>query len=203
MTPPPTTIKRPVRSIAASARKSQMRPIAPIDFVFPPGSCLNPDARAATSCSVMIATGIMSGVHNVFGKMMDVAKTASNDTINFRKVIAAGDFGDLVGADVANNRTDTITVYIVDAAGNRSSYTDAAATGVSTAVRFFVDGKAPVLDGQVVAGDTILPVSNDTITDGQINTGFSNDLNVMTVKLAERLQSLRVIFSSYGCWSSC
>jgi|TARA_B100001079_G_scaffold21478_1_gene16798 acetophenone carboxylase len=43
---------------------------SPIDFIFPPGSCLNPDARAATSCSVMIATGIMSGVHNVFGKMM-------------------------------------------------------------------------------------------------------------------------------------
>jgi acetophenone carboxylase len=43
---------------------------APIDFVFPQGSCLNPDVRAATSCSVMIATGVMSAMHNVFGKMM-------------------------------------------------------------------------------------------------------------------------------------
>jgi len=43
---------------------------APIDFVFPPNTCLNPDARAATSCSVMISTGVMSGVHNAFGKMM-------------------------------------------------------------------------------------------------------------------------------------
>jgi acetophenone carboxylase len=47
---------------------------APIDFVFPPNTCLNPDARAATSCSVMIATGVMSGVHNAFGKMMFCTK---------------------------------------------------------------------------------------------------------------------------------
>lgn len=47
---------------------------APIDFIFPPGSCLNPDVRAATSCAVMISTGVMSGVHNVFGKMMFCTK---------------------------------------------------------------------------------------------------------------------------------
>lgn len=43
---------------------------APIDFIFPEGSCLNPDPRAATSNSVMIATGVMSSIHSVFGKMM-------------------------------------------------------------------------------------------------------------------------------------
>lgn len=42
----------------------------PLDFVFPEGSCLNPDARAATSCAVMISTGVMSALHTVFGKMM-------------------------------------------------------------------------------------------------------------------------------------
>ncbi|HKN38716.1 MAG TPA: hydantoinase B/oxoprolinase family protein, partial [Acidimicrobiia bacterium] len=41
---------------------------APIDFVFEPGTCLYPDVRAATSCSVMIATGVMSAVHNTFAK---------------------------------------------------------------------------------------------------------------------------------------
>ena len=46
----------------------------PIDFVFPPGTCLNPDVKAATSCSVMISTGVMSGVHNCFGKMMFCTK---------------------------------------------------------------------------------------------------------------------------------
>ncbi|HBY94036.1 MAG: hydantoinase B/oxoprolinase family protein [Ardenticatenaceae bacterium] len=43
---------------------------APIDFTFPPGICLNPDARAATSNAVMIATGAMSAVHNCFAKAM-------------------------------------------------------------------------------------------------------------------------------------
>ncbi|VBB47592.1 Acetophenone carboxylase delta subunit [uncultured Desulfatiglans sp.] len=42
----------------------------PFDFIFPEGSCLNPDARAATSCAVMISTGVMSALHGVFGKMM-------------------------------------------------------------------------------------------------------------------------------------
>lgn len=41
---------------------------APIDFIFEPGTCLYPDVRAATSCSVMIATGVMSAVHNTFAK---------------------------------------------------------------------------------------------------------------------------------------
>ena len=36
----------------------------PIDFLFPPNSMLSPDARAATSCSVMAATGAMSAVAN-------------------------------------------------------------------------------------------------------------------------------------------
>ncbi len=43
---------------------------APIDFIFPPNCCLNPDVRAATSNSVMIATGAMSAVHNCFSKAM-------------------------------------------------------------------------------------------------------------------------------------
>jgi acetophenone carboxylase len=41
-----------------------------IDFKFEPGSCLWPDPRAATSNSVMIATGIMSAVHNCVAKTM-------------------------------------------------------------------------------------------------------------------------------------
>lgn len=43
---------------------------ASIDFKFAPNTCLNPDARAATSCSVMIATGVMSAVHNTSAKAM-------------------------------------------------------------------------------------------------------------------------------------
>ncbi|MBM5811190.1 MAG: hydantoinase B/oxoprolinase family protein [Gammaproteobacteria bacterium] len=43
---------------------------APIDFRFGVRTCLSPDPRAATSCSVMIATGVMSAVHNTCAKAM-------------------------------------------------------------------------------------------------------------------------------------
>ncbi len=43
---------------------------AKIEFLFPPNTCLSPDARAATSNSVMISTGVMSAVHNCVGKAM-------------------------------------------------------------------------------------------------------------------------------------
>src|SRR6266550_3768525 len=43
---------------------------APIDCYFPPGCVLNPDARAATSCSVMICTGVMSAAPIAFADML-------------------------------------------------------------------------------------------------------------------------------------
>lgn len=43
---------------------------ANIEFKFAPNTCLNPDPRAATSCSVMISTGVMSAVHNTCAKAM-------------------------------------------------------------------------------------------------------------------------------------
>lgn len=43
---------------------------ANIDFKFGERTCLSPDPRAATSCSVMISTGVMSAVHNACAKAM-------------------------------------------------------------------------------------------------------------------------------------
>ncbi len=43
---------------------------AGIDFKFGERTCLSPDPRAATSCSVMISTGVMSAVHNCVAKAM-------------------------------------------------------------------------------------------------------------------------------------
>ena len=43
---------------------------AGIDFKFGKNTCLSPDPRAATSCSVMISTGVMSAVHNSVAKAM-------------------------------------------------------------------------------------------------------------------------------------
>ncbi|MDN5863457.1 MAG: hydantoinase B/oxoprolinase family protein, partial [Salinisphaera sp.] len=43
---------------------------ASIDFKFGQNTCLSPDARAATSNSVMIAAGVMSANHNCFAKAL-------------------------------------------------------------------------------------------------------------------------------------
>lgn len=43
---------------------------APIEFILPEGTILNPDQKAATSNSVMILTGVMSSMANTFAKMM-------------------------------------------------------------------------------------------------------------------------------------
>jgi len=43
---------------------------ASIDFKFGVRTCLSPDPSAATSCSVMISTGVMSAVHNTCAKAM-------------------------------------------------------------------------------------------------------------------------------------
>ena len=64
-----------------------------------------------------------------------------------------------------------------------------------------VDTKAPVLDGQVVDGDTILPVSTDTITDGtlrenspSLTIGYPDDVNAVQWILAEALDTLFITF---------
>ena len=57
---------------------------------------------------------------------------------------------------------------------------------------WFVDTKAPALDAAKF--DTIVPVSDDTITDGTLNDGFPSDTNTVIFKLAESLDSLFVTF---------
>jgi hypothetical protein len=57
------------------------------------------------------------------------------------------------------------------------------------------DATRPSLDAQQVNGDTILPVSTDTITNGTVNVGFPIDLNPMTYNLAEGLDSLVITFA--------
>lgn len=121
-------------------------------------------------------------------------------TATFNLAIKEGDFGDLT--DPASANSDTVGLFLVDAAGNWSSPNtggindDATPQGVTAAVQFVADAKKPALDAQVVAGDTILPVSNDTITDGSINTGYANDVNVLTYNLAEALDSLVITFAA-------
>jgi hypothetical protein len=149
----------------------------------------------AAATGVLDASSTLTVVADLFGKTFPISKTSrSLDTLRFSHIIAEGSFGNLVGTNDAAGNIDTITVYIVDSAGNRSgSINGAAPTGVTVAADFFVDGKAPVLDGNVVAGDTILPTSNDTITDGApARAGLVADLNPLIVTLAEALDSLYI-----------
>lgn len=160
------------------------------------GDTLRVNVKLGTQTdSVLIGTRTVAAV--LFGKTYPIAKTGARnaDTLKFSTVIAAGNFGDLVGKDSTAGPTDTLKVYIVDSAGNRSSVAvnDVSPAGVTLAATFFVDGKAPVLDGQVVAGDTVLPVSNDTITDGSTNDIYQ-DLNRLKLVLAESLDSLVITF---------
>ena len=98
--------------------------------------------------------------------------------------------------------SDTVGVFVVDKAGNRSGgynstktidRLDGPAWGVTTAVSFLFDTTKPALDS--TNGDTILPVSTDTITDGSISSGYDNDVNVLQFKLAEALDTLFVSIS--------
>jgi len=132
---------------------------------------------------------------DMFGKLFALNKNDRNvDTLHTKVTAAAGQFSDLfTGHGSANS--DTVSVYTVDKAGNRSGDVDGSAAGATATVTFLFDTTAPILDGQVAAGDTILPVSNDTITDGSINSGFANDLNALRYNLPEALDSLDVAFS--------
>lgn len=55
---------------------------APIDFVIPEGTMLNPDPKAATSNAVMAATGVMSATSNTFARMLF-------PTADWRRVVAS------------------------------------------------------------------------------------------------------------------
>lgn len=150
--------------------------------------------------SVLLSDSL--NVHlDVFNKAFAFDKgKRSVDTLRINVTLAEGDYGDL-NTSFASGKTDTLGVFIVDKAGNRSgnavatngTFLDGVPFGVTTSVDFLFDTKKPALDS--TNGDTILPVSTDTITDGSINSGFVNDINKLEFKLAESLDTLFVTFS--------
>lgn len=149
------------------------------------------------------------------------ATTRSSDTLYYEMIIADGDFDDFQetapyhggvdadpvanDADYPNAITDTLTVYIVDKAGNRSkangATTDEDPAGASAVTKLLFDSKGPALDSvsDPAKGltDTILPVSVDTISDGTRNSDarrIGADDNQITYKLLNTLQSLQIEF---------
>jgi len=136
----------------------------------------------------------------------DKGKRAA-DTLRINVTLTEGLFSDLNETVGDMSVPDTLGVFVVDAAGNRSGSSipadqlDGPAWGVTTGISFLFDTTKPTMDGHATA-DTILPVSTDTITDGSINTGvmtgqisdYDQDVNPMTFKLAEALDTLFIAF---------
>jgi len=169
-------------------------------------------AKLGANANPVLLADSLSVVLEVFNKNFTFDKgVRSVDTLKSTITLTEGMFGDLNTAHTGAV-TDTLGVFVVDKAGNRSgrgnaaiggaaanatttgTYLDGAAAGLTAGVTFLFDTKKPVLDGQVVAGDTLLPVSNDTISDGSINS-FVNDVNPLTYELGEALDSLYITFS--------
>ncbi|MDB4698746.1 T9SS type A sorting domain-containing protein [Candidatus Latescibacteria bacterium] len=118
------------------------------------------------------------------------------DTLRINITTVEGQFSDLNTSFPALTKSDTMGVFIVDAAGNRSGESvarlDGPAWGITSGVNFLFDTTKPALDS--TNGDTILPVSTDTITDGTLSSGYP-DVNRIEYKLAESLDSLYINFS--------
>ncbi|MBI2504702.1 MAG: T9SS type A sorting domain-containing protein [Candidatus Latescibacteria bacterium] len=141
------------------------------------GDSIKVDVKLGGQANAVLIGDSLSVVSDYFGKAFKLSKTArSADTLQHRLVLAEGMFGNLLEAGLMSDATniDTLQVFIVDKAGNRSGTTaDGVATGVTAAASFFVDTKLPALDAQVTAGDTILPVAGDTIADGSLHDDFT------------------------------
>ena len=163
-------------------------------------------AKMGSSANAILLSDSLKVVADLFGKAFEIDKTQrSGDTLRFRLNLTEGLYGaGTLGCCTGTNATfsDTFEIFYVDKAGNRSAATiDAAPAGVTASVTFMVDTKAPVLDGQIVQGDTILPVSTDTITDGtlrdnlpSLTIGYPDDVNPIQWNLAEALDSLFITF---------
>lgn len=137
------------------------------------GDSIKVNVKLGAQANAVLLGDSLSVVANYFSKNFAVSKgVRSADTLQHRLAITEGLFGDLLTAGEATQaaNTDTFAVYVVDLAGNRSGVADDAAAGATAAVSFLVDAKKPALDAQVTGGDTILPVSGDTISDGTLHT---------------------------------
>jgi hypothetical protein len=168
------------------------------------GDAVDLRLKMGRSGEVVLLSDELTVVADVFGKAFTIDKgDRSGDTLKFRLELTEGLFGDgtLACCAGANDAlTDTFEIFYVDKAGNRSSAgINEIPAGLTATVAFMVDTKAPVLDG--VAGDTILPVSTDTITDGTLRNshpdltiGYPDDVNAVQWILAEALDTLFITF---------
>ena len=168
------------------------------------GNRLNPLLGSDSLKLVIEAFGIEQLVHQRGIK----SATRKSDRVEFEDVLSDGeyvkkdsDFTDLFEAAGAD--THDIRYFLVDGAGNRSHVAaigdfdrqeDAlTAAGISIGTVLLVDTAKPVFDS--TNGDTLLPVSAATSTDGGINGPvYPNDWNPIRLNLDRALDSLIVEF---------
>ena len=161
-------------------------------------------------------------VLDIFGKerliyQRDVLETSrTGGVVNYALVLGEGDFDDFSETRVYHSAdpatidlttvppgspdgvTDTLEFFIVDKAGNRSKPNgedDDEVGGATAITKLLFDAKKPALDS--VKGDTILPVTVDTISDGSRNAGarrIGADEKQMEYNLASTLDSLVIAF---------
>jgi len=158
-----------------------------------------------TKLGTDVATDLLQGDStkvqlDIFGKLFTfVESNRVVDTLRTDIILEAGQFGDLNTTFQA--ATDTVIISVVDNAGNLSGGAlasdtvkrlDGPATGVTQAISFLFDTTAPTLDA---AGDTLIPASGDTISDGSGQAGSYPDINLLQYELGEALDSLYVTFS--------
>ena len=169
--------------------------------------------------TAVLDKGDLGVAAQIFGKRVDLNpdnRAGGSDIIKLDLILKEGQFGsgthgccaghdharydhddDALDADATPSiaPTDTIRLVYVDKAGNFSGDIDGDVEGVFATANFFADTKKPALDALSKAdGDTIIPVSTDTITDGTLNAGFPSDTNTVVWKLAEPLDTLFVTF---------
>jgi hypothetical protein len=168
------------------------------------GDSVSVRLKMDTSAEAVLLSDSLTVVADLFGKAFTFDKgNRVADTLRFTLELSEGLFGagTLACCAGANDAlTDTFEIFYVDKAGNRSSAgINEIPAGLTATVAFMVDTKAPVLDG--VAGDTILPVSTDTITDGTLRNshpdltiGYPDDVNAVQWILAEALDTLFITF---------
>ena len=164
------------------------------------GDSLVVRAKLGTNVANDVILGDSLNVHlDVHAKTFAFNKgNRAIDTLRINVTTTESQFSDL-NTSFGNFASDTLGVFVVDQAGNRSGASptvrlDGPAWGITSSVNFLFDTTKPTLDS--TNGDTILPVSTDTITDGSIHQpDYVNDINQLEFKLAESLDTLFITFS--------
>ena len=162
--------------------------------------------KMGASANDVLRSDSLTVVADLFEEAFTIDKgNRLGDTLRFGLVLSEGLFADsTLNCCAGENKlvSSTFAIFYADKAGNRSApSSDALPVGVTARVGFMVDTTAPVLDGEVVDGDTILPVSTDTITDGtlrynhpNLTIGYPDDVNAVQWSLAEALDTLFITF---------